>query len=208
MSNTTPPQNSGQPDLPSPLQPGKSGSSVNLDFANMFSNPLQRWFAIATLVPLLVIIGSFGTWVSMWGFTTSGMEVDGIFTLLLGIGVMVVSALTVLLPNMSNKLILPIVSLVVTIFLLLTAMVNFLNVITMVRLGASIGWGMILVVLGTVGATVCVILGFLEALKANKPAGPRPGFPGAPGQMTPPSQAQNGAGTQHPQPGNPQHPAK
>ncbi|RRD07337.1 hypothetical protein EII34_02300 [Arachnia propionica] len=165
---------------------------------------------------LLAIIGSCGTWVSA-SFLGQTLEVsgldqdgDGRLTLVLAIVAVALLALGAFLPALKNQIWPPIVVLVAGVLILLILLINLINGAKVIgdanKYGASIspGWGVILLLIGTLVFLAGAVVQLVLILKAKRgPALPGQPFPAGPQGHMPAQQPYVGQPPQ--QYGSPQH---
>lgn len=156
--------------------PGPPQSYVVSPRVNGISGHLAALVA-ATASSVGIVIGSFGPWASFLGFGTSGIDGDGIFTLILGLGG--AAAIFTLWGWGRSRYGLRWVAPVVGVLCLVVAIVDLFAVTSMrgelfgEPIGARVGWGLWMVTLGSLALCVTAAIAAVQ-IGQRTDRGPQP----------------------------------
>lgn len=172
---------------------------------------MSLWPIVGLVGALLVFIGSMGPWAQARVFTTefsiSGLEGDGVITLVLSLVAAVFLGLGNFLPSLRGVFWPVLVASIAAGLCLVFGLYDAVNISSKLNsgtelAGGSVGWGLVLVILGSVVATAGCVVHLVLRQKKVPASAVQPGFPPGPGMGQPPFPP--GPGYQQPnQPHNP-----
>ena len=209
--------------------PGFQSSTYGIPGSPQPPGPGFPLFAVLTMgAGVLSLIGSVGPWLTAKVFGTeavaTGMETKvwgglGVMALLFSIAIMVLAGLAGFLPAMKRMFwsMIPAAVLgLINLIMVFSAMANIGKGAGQCSglVQASMGWGLILLLISSIAAIALATIHVLQTMKANRGANAHPGFgvPGGPyqyqggqqgyqGQGMPGQQVPNGYGTPQDGPG-------
>lgn len=173
------------------------------------------WPIVGLVGALLIVVGSMGPWAQARVFTAefsvSGLKGDGVITLVLSLTAAVFLGVGGFLPNLRWAFWPVVAALIAAGVCLLFGLIDTVNIGSKLNsgtelAGGSIGWGLVLVLLGSAVAVTGSVVHLILCLKKPSTPAVQPGFPPGPGMGQPPFPP--GPGYQPNQPrspwGNPQ----
>lgn len=135
------------------------------DAKSLVTNPDQRWPLLGAIAGMFIFLGSIMPWASFWGYSVNGLDGDGWFTLIAGIGIIALSVCYLLLASLRGKMWVPIVSAVLSAISLLVAIVD-INSVSSERV--DMGIGLVIILIFAVLSIVASALHIVEIFKRKQ----------------------------------------
>lgn len=135
------------------------------DVKTAVSNPDQRWPRVAAVAGFFILLGSFMPWASLWGYSVSGLEGDGWFTIIVGLAIVALSLCYLFLARLRGMLWVPIATSVLGAVALFIAIADIVNV-SSERL--DMGAGLVVILIFSIVAIVMAVLHLRELSKRKK----------------------------------------